>query len=304
MSQGSEVREGQVLAVLDTEPLRLSVEQARAQLNIARAKSTETKQTYDRIAALFEQKVTSRSEMETAYSNYASARGNLQFAQSDLERKERDLSLTELVAPFSGIIAERSIEPFQDITAGTRVFVLQTDDILEIEVRVPETLIRDVDYGQLVQVAFPTMEGVKLNGVVNEIGSRAEAGNAFPVSIRLQENGADLRPGMSASVTFNFAEYLEGRTAYLIPLSALALEYGIIERIRNGAGEARKDRAPVYIIDEANRLQAREVTIGGLRGNLLEVYEGLAPGDKLVSAGVSLLREGMTVEPWRAGPSR
>ena len=100
--------------------------------------------------------------------------------------------------------------------------------MLAIEVSVPETLIREVDFGQVVQVAFPSLEGVTVSGLVTVIGAEAEAGNAFPVTVRLSASEADLRPGMTASVTFNFNAYLGGRTAYLIPLSAIAIDAGLL----------------------------------------------------------------------------
>ena len=298
VTQGDVVVEAQLLARLDAEPLRLAVEQARAQLNIARAKDTESKQIYDRTVDLFQKGAFSQAEVDTATANYASARGNIRSVQSDLARKERDLLQAELTAPFSGTIASRSIDPFQESSTGQEAFVLQTADALEVSVRVPETLIRDVDYGQVVQVTFPTMADAMVRGIVNEIGSRAESGNSFPVSIQLPSSEADLRPGMTASVTFNFDQYLDGRTVYLIPLSALAIEYGLIRQAREARDVTSRQIAPVFIIDDNNQLQARDVVVGDLRGNQLEVYEGLEAGDKVVSAGVAFLREGMKVELW------
>ena len=302
--QGDVVSQGQRLAALDAEPLRLAVEQARAQLNISRAKVAETKQVYDRTVTLFEKRASSQAEVDTATANHGAARGNLRATQSDLDRKERDLSQAELKAPFAGTIAARSIDPFQEISAGSEAFVLQTADALEAEVRVPETLIRDVDYGQVVQVTFPTLADTVVSGVVSEIGSRVENGNAFPVSIQLSSTEADLRPGMTASVTFNFDAYLDGQTVYLIPLSAIAIELGMIRQARaqntndTNDAEASRGTAPIFVIDDANQLQVRNIQVGDLRGNQLEVFDGLTAGEKIVSAGVAFLREGMRVELW------
>ena len=298
VAQGDAVRQGQLLAALDVQPLRFAVEQARADLTVAAAKAAETKQTYGRTLDLLAKGVASQAEVDTATANHASARGNLQALRSALKRKEWDLSHAELVAPFSGVIASRSVEPFQEMSADTEAFVLQTANALEVELRVPETLIRDVDHGQTVEVTFPAIAGLTLGGVVNEIGSRAETGNAYPVSIRLWGADADLRPGMTANVTFNFDAYLDGRTAYLIPLAAIAIEFGAIRRAREGGVPLPESTVPLFVIDNANRLQVRDVVVGDLRGNRLEVYEGLEAGEKIVSAGVSFLREGMVVELW------
>lgn len=295
---GQVVTKGQLLTRLDAGPLRLATEQARAELNIARAKVIETKQAYNRAVQLFERRAASKSEVEVSTANHAAARGNVRSAESHLERKERDLKNAELTAPFTGTIASRSIQPFQKISTGTEAFELQSSDALEVEVSVPETLIRDVDYGQIVQVNFPTLKDITLNGEVAKIGSRTETGNAFPVSIRLTSNITDLRPGMTASVTFNFDQYLEGRTAYLIPLSTIAIEYGTLRNMREGAPSDPSIDVPVFIVNEENKLEVKNLVVGDLRGNKLEVFEGLVAGEKIVSAGISFLREGMQVELW------
>lgn len=298
VTRGDLVREGQVLARLDAEPLRLAVEQARAQLNIARANAADTKQIYDRTVSLFEKRVVSQSEVDTATANHAAALASVRSVESDLDGKELDHSRAELAAPFSGTIASRSIDPFQETSSGQEAFVLQTAEAIEVDVRVPETLIRDVDYGQVVQVTFPTIAGVAVSGIVNQIASRAESGNSFPVRVRLSPSDADLRPGMTASVTFNFDQYLDGRTVYLVPLASIAIEYGLIRRSREVGDATPRQTVPMFVVDDNNRLRVKDVVVGDLRGNLLEVYEGLEAGDKIVSAGVAFLREGMTVELW------
>ncbi|MCL6416726.1 efflux RND transporter periplasmic adaptor subunit [Aestuariirhabdus sp. Z084] len=298
VNRGDRVEKGQVLAVLDIEPLRLAVEQSRAQLNIASARATETKQSYDRAINLFNKQALSQADVDKATANHATALGNLKSAQSDLDRKERDYAQAELVAPFDGTIAERNIDPFQETDVGENAFVLQSSGSLEVNVRIPETLIRDIEYGQVVQVTFPTLEGTRLNGIVNEIGSRVETGNSFPVNIQLPVPDAELLPGMTASVTFNFDKYLDGRTAYLIPLSAIAIEFGSVRKATEERSQTKENIAPVYVVAEDGTLKVRNLLIGDLRGNYLEVYEGLEAGDKVVSAGVTFLREGMTVELW------
>ena len=147
-------------------------------------------------------------------------------------------------------------------------------------------------------MTFPTLADTSAHGIVNEIGSQAESGNSFPVSIRLSSPELDLRPGMTASVTFNFDQYLDGRTVYLVPLSSIAIEYGLIRRTRKPDDAPPFQTVPIFVIDENNRLQIRDVVVGDLRGNQLEVFEGLEVGEKIVSAGVAFLREGMAVELW------
>ncbi len=296
VERGDRVRAGQLLARLDATPLRLAVEGVRAQLVADRARVRESAQALERTRTLYAQGAIAQAEVETATANHATARGQLRTTASELQRKERDLAHAELLAPFAGIVSERAIEPFQELSVGQEALVLQAANNLNVAIRVPETLIREVDYGQVVQVHFPTLNEATVAGTVSIISSSATSGNAFPVEIHLAGSGLDLRPGMTAGVTFNFDRYLQGRTVFVIPLSALAVEVGLLSPTLEADRANRV--AHVYTYAESGRLALQRIVVGGVRGNMIEVYEGLAPGDKVISAGVALLREGMRVELW------
>ncbi len=294
VDQGDLVAEGQVLATLDAQPLRLALERARSDLKSSRARSVEAERSYERAVTLLRQGVTPRSEVDVAEANLKSARAALRGSQSQVEDAERDLRRAELRAPFPGTIGERSVDPFQEIGINEAAFVLQGEGALVVEARVAEGLIRNVDYAQPVRVTFPTSPGLELIGVVSLIAAQAGAGNAFPIEVELPESDAGLRPGMAASVTFNFDEYLDGRTAYLIPISSIAIDVGLL------AGQSAQDpEAPIFVFDEAAGVaRVRNVRVGGLRGNELEVFAGLEPGDQVISAGVAFLHDGMEVRRW------
>jgi RND family efflux transporter MFP subunit len=142
-SRGDTVEEGQVLATLDAEPLRLALEQARAELAGSRAKLVETEQAYERAAKLLEQRGISQADYEVATSQVRSARASLRSVQSKVEQQERDLRRTELRAPFAGRIADRSVDAFQEVAASDEAFVLQGDGQLKVKLQVPDTLIRN-----------------------------------------------------------------------------------------------------------------------------------------------------------------
>ena len=294
VSQGDLVEAEQVLATLDPEPLRLNLRQARSGLAAARARSIESEKAYERASALLTGGVISQADAEVATANVRSARASLRGAQAEVEQSERDLRRGELRSPFDGRIAERFIEPFQETGANEAAFVLLGSDALIVKLSVPEVLIRNVDYAQQVRVTFPTDLELEQIGVVSLIAARAGSGNSFPVEIQLPTSEADLRPGMTASVTFNFDAYLEGQTVYLIPISTVAIEVDLRE-----VGRTQDELVSVFIVDsETSRLRVAKIHVGGLRGNQLEVYDGLKAGDKVVSAGVSFLRDGMEVEIW------
>ena len=300
VTEGEEVAEGQVLANLDDEPFRIKLEDARAKLNSSHAKFLEAQTTLSRIEKLFKKRAASLKEMEAATANLAAANSNLKSAQGALSQAEIDYARTKLTAPFSGKIERTYVDSFQEVKTGESIFSIQSDDTLEVNIRVPETLIRYVDYNQVVKVTFPSLPKVTASGWVATVAAEAVEGNAFPVTINLVDNNADIRPGMTANVMFNFDAYLEGRTAYLIPLSAIAIDAGLLDENKYGQDETtEQSEVPVFILNtESGQINQKKIRVGGLRGNELEVFDGLEPGDLVVTAGVTFCRDGMKAKIW------
>lgn len=293
---GDVVREGQLLARLDDEPMRIALDSARANLAVSRANLDEAKSTYDRFTRLSSSGAVSQADLETATAAYSSARSSVRGAQADIDRLERDLENASLVAPFDGTVAARSIEPFQEVTPGQAAFVLETTASLEASVQIPENMIGEVSIGDYVDVRFPALPDVTARGAVQTIGSRAESGNAFTVTVLLFGDNPGVRPGMTAGVTFNLSDS-DGELVYLIPVSAIAIDVGLA---RDASPTNTPTSAPVLVFnEESSLLELRIVEFGDLRGNDLEVVNGLSEGDKIVSAGVPFLREGQQVEEWR-----
>ena len=286
----------QVLARLDDAPLQIALEQAQAAVVVARARAREAEQSWRRISGLYEQDAASQAELEAATSAYESARGSLRAEEASLERKERDLRLATIRAPFAGQVTERVAQPFQEIGASQEVLAVQAEGAFEVEVAVPEAVIRHVEYGQAVTVTFPSLDLVA-SGAVSEIGARSVDGSGFPVSVRIGAEDDELRAGISASVQFAFSrENGSSDPVYLIPLSAIAVDAAIASGQQQGTGDAM-----VYVVGPDDRLVLREVRIGTARGDDLEVFAGLDAGERVVVAGVPFLSEGMAVAIWQGG---
>lgn len=297
VEKGDAVAAGQLIAVMDPEPFRLIVAQARAQLTSARARAVEAESVFARTKRLLDQKAASQKALDTATAQLALAKGEVESAQSTLDRAELDLGRTRVSAPFSGRVEEVAVEAFEEVSAGRVIVVLQSDEALEVDLRVPETLIHLVEFGQLVRVDFPSAPGVVLDGTVLSIAADTESGNAFPVVVGIPRTEAKLRPGMTAGITFNFASYLEGKTTFLIPISALALDE--VRRVATNEG-GPKGRVTIFVLDStASVVRLREITVTGARGNEVEVTEGLSRGEQVVVAGVAFLRDGMAAEAWQ-----
>ena len=148
------------------------------------------------------------------------------------------------------------------------------------------------DVGTPAQVRLADLPSMSLEAVVSELGSRADTVSSFPVVLRLLETDPVLKAGMAVEASIELP--LPADRGFTVPLSAILKkgQIGVPSDQAGGPGRAR-----VYVYDRATQtVKEREIAIGGVRENAVIVIEGLSIGDRVASAGVSFLRDGMTVK--------
>ncbi|MFT6220077.1 MAG: RND family efflux transporter MFP subunit [Rickettsiales bacterium] len=289
---GDLVTKGQILAEIEQRDFDLALQSAKAQLSQSRANLVEKTDNLRRQTALRKKDFVSKADFEKAQAEYQVALSEVSVAESGLKNATDNIDRTILKAPFSGKIAARNIEPYTEIVAGYTVFELESNDAFKVETRMPETLVRQVNSGDLTKVTFPTLKDIEVGAEITRIASKAEAGNAFPIEVTLADNLHDIRPGMTANVYFNFAGNPDS-SIYLIPVTALDLRFfdkdlGLL-----------KEQAAIYLYDkESSTVKMNRVKINDIRGNSLEVIQGLKEGDVVITAGVSFLQDGQKVKLW------
>ena len=129
-SQGERVKKGQVIATLDPEPFEIDVQLARSELQSAEAAFGEKQLNLDRQRTLFDKGWVAQAALDQAMAAFESGEGSLNVARARLSSAERDLAKTNLSAPFDGIIAERTIDPFVEVRPGEPLFALNSDKAL------------------------------------------------------------------------------------------------------------------------------------------------------------------------------
>lgn len=289
---GQRVRRGQPLATLDRTPSQLEVQRAVAQVRDAEARQIERRAHRARVRSLFAAGAASRADLESAEAAAKSAAEALAAARASLALARRDLESTVLKAPFDGIIAERDIEPYEEIDAGHTAFVLHTAGAVEIEVMLPGAVIDRVQVGDPVTVQLTiAVDGAgRYSGRVKEVGRAAVATGGFPVHVALLSDDPHLRPGLTATATFSLPN--DSAPAWLIPINAfLPPRSGELDRREPG------DRgAELFVLDPVESVVRRRSVQGiGVRGNDVLVSEGLVEGERVVVAGVSFLHDGQRV---------
>ena len=290
---GDRVEKDQVLVRLDPEPFELTVRDAEAALAEARALREAARADYERAVRLFEEQVASRQEFDRATAMRGSRDSQVEAAQARLNLARRDLRRSVLRAPFEGSISVREVDPAMKVGGGQTVLEMDSKETgLRVEVQMPETLIAGVHQGDEVEVSFPSigeggprLDGRSFQAFVSEVGTRAGAGNAFPVRADLTSPPAGLRPGMTAEVVFTLGaaeDVLTDIEGFMIPIGAALAEPG--------------DGFAVFVFDrETSRVNKRAIRSGGVRDNDLAVLEGLSEGEIIATAGVPFLRDGQQV---------
>lgn len=282
---GDRVKKDQVLAQLNTRNFDLNLQSAQAQLDKANSALAEAENTYERYRQLIKQGLVSQSAFENAQATFQSSKSAVKVAQAQLNISNKHLQDSTLLAPYDGVITKRLIEPSQQIGARQAAFEIEGNHGLEVNVMVPETLIRELTKHDVLPVRFPVLVGTEMFGKITEIGTRAQTANAFPVTVVLNENNPLLRAGMTAEVDFSFDGV--GQTGYegitvSVPFSALR------------AGVNQKTYAFVYN-PQSQTVQQREVQTENVLNNMAFISSGLSAGEIIATAGVAFLRDGQQV---------
>jgi len=282
---GDVVKRGDVLAELDQRSFKLSQQSSKASLQQAEASLRESKNEFTRYSELVKQGQVSKSGFDNAKAAFESATSAVNLSKAQLDIRLKDLQDTILTAQYNGKITKRLIEPSLQISPGQNAFEIEGEGGLEIQVMVPETLIRDLSNGSRISIRYPVLPNQIGTGMITEIGSRAETANAFPVTILIDSSLAGLRAGMTAEVDFTFEGV--GRTGYKgdtfrLPISALGADTG--------------QAAFVFVYDPATEsITKRNIQTENIINNEVLVSSGLTKGEIVATAGITFLRDGQTV---------
>ena len=282
---GDSVKKGQTIAKIDAADSQLQLQEARAAAAQAQAQSRNAKSTYERSRALYENQNASKQDLDSARAQYDSARASVASASQQVQLLRRQLDYTHLTAPAAGVITTVDVEENENVQAGQQIATLQVGNQIEVSVNVPQSVISKIKQGDAVSVKFDALDGKVFKGECAEVGvSSIQGGSTFPVTVRLTEGEELARAGMSVEVTFQFETKSVGVIDHVVPGSAV--------------GEDRKGRFVFILKPDGNGtgiVKRRDVVIGSLTGEGIEITNGIDKGELIVTAGVTKIQDGQTV---------
>lgn len=282
---GQRLAAGDLIARLDAASFSLQVQQAQASLVQAQANERNASANYERTKGLYANDNASRNDLDAARAQAESARAQARSATKALEIARLNESYTELRADTDCSIASIAIEVNENVSSGQQVAVVSCGEEYEVAIDVPESVIASIDASTPVQITFGAIPGTVFSGEVTEVAVAAVgSAAAFPVVVKINETHRALRSGLAADVVFRFGT-LAPSGSVVLPVAAV---------IRDPSGTF------VYVaeateVDGQAIVSRRPVTLGELTQSGIEVLDGLLAGDRVVTAGLSVIRDGQRV---------
>jgi RND family efflux transporter MFP subunit len=222
---GQAFNRGDVLAELDNAVYLLAVQQSKSMLGEATAALVETERTFQRNKSLRQQGLISLASFDNALANFDIAEQRTEVAESSLAIAQENLSDTILVAPYSGRVSARFVEPSQQVSPGAPVISIQGNANLEVTAAIPEGLISKVALLDQVNVIVPSLSASKTYpATLSEIGAQASIANAFPITITLNDNHIGFYPGMSAEIIMSVSNLYTNDPYFEVPFSAFTTD--------------------------------------------------------------------------------
>lgn len=288
---GQLVKQGETLARLDRQALEIQMESAGAAVRQADSSARNAAEDFRRQQELFKKKVTTKAKVDQARTAMETTAAQLQQAEKQLEAAQDNLEKAVLQAPFDGIVNSVEVESFANVGAGTAVATVYSADGFEVSFSVNYDVINRIAVGKQVRVRLADNPGIVLDGVVSELGSRADTVSSFPIVVKLTEIRPELKAGMAVEIAMEFAVPLgEG---YTLPLSVLSMD----GEVEGGGNPNEAGEIFIFVFDEAtSTVKRRKIKVGGVRGNQIIAVDGLEAGERVASAGVSFLRDGQKVK--------
>lgn len=273
--EGDSIKQGQILATLDQADFKISLDSAQAEYD--RAKSE-----FDRAKRLIKQGAISTADFEKLKAQQSNAKAQLDSAKQNLK-------YTVLKAPFDGVIAKQYISNFEKISSSETFAAIQDLSSLEVKINIPESVMIKLKRGEDDRDVYAVFDGNldrRYPLSFKEVSTRAdEQTQTYAVKfVMAYPSDINLLPGMSARV---FAEHksdgIATKEVYVPAHSVLEDSQGrfvyIATETESGKGEVAR----------------RAVVVGELNENGILILQGLDVGDKVITAGMSKMSQGLAV---------
>ncbi len=280
---GSRVRQGDLLADIDTPEVDQQLSQARADLNTQQANANLSKITAARYQELIKTDGVSKQEVDNAVGDLEAKVANVKSAEANVRRLEELESFKHIYAPFGGVITKRSVDTGTLINAGNggaseQLFVLAQTDPIRVYVSVPEAYAPSIRAGLGAFLELTQYPGQKFEGKVVRTAESIDPGTrTLLTEVDVPNHNGALLPGGYSQAHLQ-VKVTGARLA--VPVNALLF---------------RSEGLRAVVVDANHRAHLRSITVGRDYGTTLEVLQGLDVNDWIVLNPADSLDDGQEV---------
>lgn len=260
VSEGTIVRAGQTLAVIESDKQNVNLSNATAVYNNALAEVERFESAYQSGGVTKQQLDQIKLQLENAKNNLRSA----ELSASDVNVK----------ASFAGVVNKRNVEPGSYVNPGQQMFEIVNTSSLKLKVNVDEKNIGSIKVGQQVSVTATVIPDETFNGIVTFIAPKADASLNFPVEIEIKNTGSnELKAGM-----YGTAKFGSEQTSQILAIPRNAFVGNISSN-------------QVFVVQD-NKAILKTVISGRNFGDYVEIISGLEDGEIVITTGqINLLNE-------------
>jgi RND family efflux transporter MFP subunit len=264
---GDYVKQGELLASIDTPEQEHQLAEARAEREQIAARNQLAKTTLARWEALSQsESAISQQDLDEKRSALRQSEADLNAAQANVKRLENLENYRNIVAPFTGIITRRSIEVGDYITVGSKeLFALTQTDPLRATIWIPQAYADNLATGTSIAINLREQQGQNLNALIERIaGGIDPSTRSRQVDLILPNPGAAILPGAYAEVSIPVTSSIE---TLVTPAATLII---------------RDQNQRIAVVESDNTISFRTIKLGRDLGRDVEVLEGISKDDLLV----------------------
>ena len=286
--EGQDVKEGDLLIVIDPRPYQVALDQAKANLQKDEAQLANAKAQYERNKVLYEQGVIAKQDLDTLEASFGTYEGTIAADKAAIQNAQLNLTYCYIKSPVNGRVGLRQVDPGNYVTAagGTPMLVVTQLHPISLVFTIPEDQLQEVAQrmnkgGTLEVDAYSRDDQQKLaTGTLLTINNQIDQTTG---TVQLKATFANQDNTLWPNQFVNAHLLLETRKdAITAPASAI---------------QRGPDGSFVYAVDSNNTVQMRPVQIALTQGNTVVFSSGLQGGDKVVTDGQEKLQAGMKVAP-------
>jgi RND family efflux transporter MFP subunit len=280
---GSRVKQGELLAKIDTPEVDQELDQTKAARQQTLAQLELAKISADRWENLRKTDSVSAQEADQQTSGYKQAQANLAAADANVRRLEQLEGFKEVYAPFNGVLTKRNVDPGALINAGAgaagrELFDLARVDPLRVFTSVPQAYAPYIKVGGKTSVTLQEFPGQEFVGTIARTAESIDpTTRTLLTEVDVPNKDGRLLPGSFGEVHFKVGNNVNKVT---VPVNAMLF---------------RSQNAQVAVIGPDNKVQLRAINIGRDYGTTLEILGGVEAGDRIVVNPPDSLEDGEQV---------